>query len=269
MVDVSHSPALAGTAPTAGRALMRRDVAYAGDGVSMRGMLIAQAGSRRSHAVLLVHDAFGLSDEMVATAERIARQGYPVFLADVWSERITPTSQDEIGPLIASMAGNRSSWHDRLTAALAAACAQPEIDPARVVGLGYCFGGSSVLELARTGAPLQGVIAIHAGLDLIEFDWTQAHALPVLLCTGDADPMATAEQRELLQRAMSAAGANWQTQLYAHAVHAFTSINAKNSPAPHVISYDAALARRAWRASLEFLDELESEHARTHLVPIG
>lgn len=236
-----------------------RDIEYAvsdtGD-TTMRGLLVSPAGATDLPTVIVIHDAFGLGDDMIAICRRIAEQGYAVFGADVWGDRTTPTEQSEIGPLIAGVVGNRAEWLARLEAAYRAAVAQPEVDGGRVAMLGYCFGGSSALEFLRTGGPLRGVIAIHPGLDIVEFDWSAAApGTPVLVSLGAIDPMATAEHRAQLESALSGARADWELNLYSDTVHAFTSRNAQNSPAPHIFAYHPRNAERAWQATLRFLSE--------------
>ena len=234
-----------------------RDVAYELEEVSMRGMLVAPERAVSLPTVVLIHDAFGLSDDMVEIAEAIAGRGYVVFLADVWGDRMLPHAPTDIGPLIGAMVGNRSEWIARIARAHAVAAAQPEVDGEALVTLGYCFGGASALEYLRTGGSVLGVVSLHGGLDLLEFDWSEATAThaAVLICTGARDPMATPEQRGQLQEGLDAAGIEWEVDLYSWAVHAFTSKKSQNSPAPHLFAYDERAAARSWAATLRFLDD--------------
>jgi dienelactone hydrolase len=236
--------------------LVTRDVEYWHDGTRMLGRVCAPTGGRRSLGVLLIHDAFGISDEMTAHARRLAEAGHPVFLADVWGERYLPRAQAEIGQLIGGMVDDRDRWMGRVGAAHTALADQPEFDDAGVVLLGYCFGGSSVLEYVRTGAKVAGAISIHGGLDLLAPDWSSARPTSVLVCTGVEDPMATAEMRDRLTEAMDDAGMDWQVHLYSGTKHAFTSPMAQHSPMPDVIAYQPRSAARAWRATVDFLGEL-------------
>lgn len=237
--------------------LISRDVEYTHDGTTLLGMLVAPEGANHSPTVVLVHDAFGLGDEMVAHARALAELGYVVFAADVWGNRLTPGEQSEIGPLMGSMVGDRARWLARVAAAHETASAQPEVDRDSLVFLGYCFGGASALEYLRTGARIRGVISIHGGFDLLEHDWSAAAGgASVLLCTGADDPMATPEQTAALQAALSAGGFDWETDLYSDTVHAFTSLRAMNSPAPHVFAYNQRSASRAWASTCRFLGEV-------------
>lgn len=235
--------------------LVTRDVGYAHDGCRMVGLVCAPR-SPSAAAVLLVHDAFGVSDDMAGIARLLAGHGHPVFVADVWGGRTLPRSDAEIGPLIGAMAADRPRWLGRLAAAQTAAAAQPELAGRPLAILGYCFGGSSALEHLRTGADVAGVVAVHPGLDLLHAGWEAAGTAPVLLCVGADDPMATADQRGALQTALSGAGIDWELQLYSGTTHAFTSLRAQHSPAPDVFAYHARSAARAWTETLRFLGEI-------------
>ena len=237
--------------------LVTRDVEYLHDGTRMVGYLCAPADARRSAGVLLVHDAFGVSPDMVAVAHRLADLGHAVLVADVWGDRTLPATQPEIGPLIGGMVTDRPRWMGRLAAAHEAAGGQPEIDGSRLVVLGYCFGGSSALEYVRTGGAVLGAVAVHAGLDLLAPDWSaRTPDARVLVCTGSADPMATAAMRTELQDAMTAADVDWELDLYSGAKHAFTSPRSQDSPTPDVVAYDPRAAARSWDATTRFLREL-------------
>lgn len=248
-----------------------RDIAYEHEGTRLLGLLCAPQGAVRRPTVVLVHDAFGLGEDMIAIARRLAGRGFAVFAADVWGERMTPRSEPEIGPLIGGMVGNRDRWISRIAAAHEVAAAQPEVDGDALVSLGYCFGGSSALEYVRSGGAVRAAIGIHPGLDLVEFDWSGAHqSAVVLICTGADDPMATAEMRAQLQQAMSGAAIDWELDLYSGTKHAFTSPKAQFSPMPEVVAYHPRNAERAWQATTRLLDELFPElHPGADATPVA
>ncbi|MEU5099106.1 dienelactone hydrolase family protein [Streptomyces sp. NPDC020996] len=239
-----------------------RDVEYQHEGTRMLGLVVAHQGeagaSSSAAAVLLLHDAFGVGEEMISHATRLAAAGHPVFLADVWGERATPVSVDEIGPLIGAMAQDRKRWMGRVAAAHAALDAQPEFAGRPLALLGYCFGGSSALEYLRTGADVAGVAAVHPGLDLLEQDWSTPGSASVLLVIGADDPMATPAMRQRLAKHLSAAGLDHQLHLYSGTTHAFTSPKAADSPDPAVFAHHPRSAARAWAATTGFLAELSA-----------
>ena len=241
--------------------VISRDIEYRQDDTRMLGLLCAPSspttgGAGAAAGVLLVHDAFGVSGEMVAVASRLAALGHPVLAADVWGERRLPGSEAEIGPLIGGMVGDRDRWMARIRAAHSAAVAQPEFTGRPLVLLGYCFGGSSALEYLRTGADVAGAISVHGGLDLLAPDWSQALPSSVLICAGADDPMATAQMRTELTGSLDAAGTDWQLHLYSDTTHAFTSPKVEHSPMPDVVAYNPRSAARAWAATVRFLREI-------------
>ena len=242
-----------------------RDVEYTHDGTRMIGYFCVASAAHSALAaqpapgIVLIHDAFGLGDDMMRTAERYAGLGFAVLAADVWGERTVPETEPQIGPLIGGMASDREKWMGRIAAAHTALAAQPEVDESPVTGVGYCFGASSALEYLRTGADIGAVVSIHAGLDLLADDWSGADAAGsarVLLCTGADDPMATAAMREQLQSSLSTAGADWELDLYSNTKHAFTNPKSDFSPMPHAIAYNPQSAQRAWLSTERFLGEI-------------
>lgn len=233
--------------------LITREIEYAFHGVRMRGHLAAPDMGHPLPGVMLVHDAFGLTEDLMEQAERLAELGFAVFCADIWGDGRTLGHQSEIGSMIGSMASDHDEWMGRARAALAAMSDLDEVGAREIVALGYCFGGSTALELLRTGAPLVGVVGIHPGLDLVRSGWENADSsAQVLLCTGAADPMATADQRAALEHALTETGIAWELDLYSHAKHAFTSPHASGD----IAEYHPRAAARARSATTRFLGDV-------------
>lgn len=236
--------------------LATRSLPYTHSGTEHIGYFVANPDARRP-GVLLVHDAFGVSDPMKATARRIAELGYAVLLADLWGDGRTPHSHEEIGPLIGGLAGDRELWTGRVGAAHTQLLAQAEVADAPVIAVGYCFGGSSVLEYVRAGGELDGAVSFHGGLDLVDADWSKANrASSVLILTGAEDPMAPQEVVSVLQQGMTAAGLDWEVATYGGAKHGFTNPDADKAGRPEAIAYDARADRRAWNAFTLFAEEV-------------
>lgn len=241
--------------------LSSRDLAYTVGSTTMLGRLVAPnaAGIAGRPAVLVVHDAFGRGAPMVQAAERIAGLGLVAFAADLWGNAFVPERDDEIGPLMGSLIRDRAGWEARVDAAVAVLAAQPEVDPTRIGAMGFCLGGSSVLELARRGGRVRGVVSIHGGLDLLQPDWTHASTdVQVLLCTGAKDPLATSVQRDALTGSLDGARVQWEMDLYSGAKHAFTSPWADRAGDPDRFAYDRRASDRAWRATERFFTDLFS-----------
>jgi len=228
-------------------------VEYKHDGTRLVGYACTPADQGTFPAVLPIHDAYGVSEDMIGIAHRLAFEGHPVFVADVWGEGLLPREDSEIGPLIGAMVADRGRWLGRIAAAHQTLSQQTGFANRKVVLLGYCFGGSAALEYLRTGAQVAGVASIHGGLDLLADGWSAARPTPVLACTGSEDPMATAEMLSALPNSMTRSGMDWQTHLYSGTRHAFTSPKAAHSAVPEVVAYNPVSAARAWDATLRFL----------------
>jgi len=245
------------------RDLETRDLEYGHDGTRMIGLLVAPSDAVGLPTVLLLHDALGLGADTIAHARRYAGLGYAVFAADVWGDRHQPAGGPDIGPLIGAMAADHGEWMARVAAAHRTAALQPEIDAERVVALGYCFGGAGALEYVRTGGDVVGAVSIHGGLDLLDRDWSTATSgIDVLVCTGSADPMATAEHRSALEDDLDRAGIGWEVDLYSGVRHAYTNPRSDLPGMPPGVGYSARATARSWQSTRRFLAERFGEEAR-------
>lgn len=228
---------------------------YSHGGTELIGYLVAREDTTRP-GVLLIHDAFGVSDAMKATAHRIAKLGYSVLLVDLWGAGRIPTGEQEVGPLIGSLVADRESWVGRVQAGLDALRAHPGVAGGPVTAVGYCFGGSSALEFLRHGGELDGVVSFHGGLDTIGTDWSAAHpGAKVLVLTGAEDPMAPRDALNALEDGLTAAGIDWEVSVYGDTRHAFTNPHADRAGRPEIIAYNARADRRSWDAFTRFLEE--------------
>jgi dienelactone hydrolase len=156
-----------------------------------------------------------------------------------------------LGPLL----GNPPEIRGRALAAVATLAAQPQVDPARLASIGFCFGGSTSLELARGGADLRGVASFHGGLSAALPAEPGAVKAKVLVCTGADDPMIPSTQRDAFEEEMTKAGADWQLLTYGNTVHSFTNPDADGSVNPALL-YNAATDKRSWAALLSFFEEI-------------
>lgn len=229
------------------------DIEYSCDGLRLVGRLAVD--DRRDGprpAVLVSHEGNGLGDHTKDVAAKLADLGYVAFALDYYGDGV-PLPPDLIaarcGALIEDPLRTRALGRAGLDVLLASGYA----DPGKVAAIGYCFGGTMSLELARDGADLAAVVGFHSGL---------ATSLPgdaanitgsVLVCIGTEDPLIPPEQRAAFEEEMRAGGVDWRMNLYGGVVHSFTNPAADGThPA---LAYDAIADARAWRAMLDLFDE--------------
>jgi dienelactone hydrolase len=230
------------------------DVEYTVGGNRMVGHLVIdeeQSGPRPG--VLVCHEGPGLDEHAKDRAERLARLGYAAFALDYHGDG-KPLVRDEVMGRLGALMGDPDKIQQLGQAGLAILLAQPEVDPARVAAIGYCFGGTMALELARGGADLAVVVGFHSGLGTQRPAQAGVVKAEILVCIGADDPLVPLEQRAAFEDEMRAAEVSWRMNIYGGAVHSFTNPNADLAGIPGV-AYDQLTDERSWRAMLDFFDE--------------
>ncbi|MEP4147500.1 MAG: dienelactone hydrolase family protein [Halioglobus sp.] len=203
--------------------------------------------------VLVIHAWDGLGDEVRDKASRLAAQGYIAFAIDVHGEGTLHTDFSTVQEVLGPFMADRAMLLRRLRAALAAAKTIPQADTARIGVMGYCFGGTCALDLARSGGPdIKAAVSFHGGLAGNGLEATRITA-PVLVLHGNDDPMVPPEAVSEFQHEMSERGADWQLVSYGHTVHGFTRPEANNPDLG--VMYNAMADKRSWQAMLQFLQE--------------
>lgn len=231
-----------------------QDVRYADGDLSCLGFLAyddAKPGKRPG--VLVVHEAFGLGAHAMDRARMLAELGYVAFAADLFGDR------RQVGPadlmsVIGGLAGDPPVLRKRAKSALSCLAAQPQVDSTKLFGIGFCFGGTTVLELARDGSDLLGVVGFHCGLETKAPAKSGAVKASVLALIGADDPLVPPQQRLAFEDEMRNAGADWQLMAYGNTLHSFTNPAADGSVMPSVI-YNAQTDKRSWRLMADFFEE--------------
>ena len=204
--------------------------------------------------VLVVHDWMGLEGYAKTRADMLAKLGYVAFAADIYGKDVRPKNQKEAGALAGKYKGDRALLRGRVNAALDMLEKQPQVDTKRVAAIGYCFGGTTVLELARSGADIAGIITFHGGLDTPTRDAKNIKC-KVLLCHGADDPYVPAADVAALQDELRSAKVDWQMIYYSGAVHSFTRPDAGSDNSKGA-AYNEHADKRSWEAMKEFFAEI-------------
>jgi dienelactone hydrolase len=158
---------------------------------------------------------------------------------------------------ITGLLNDRDMWMSRVEAARRCLVAQPGVDATRIAAIGYCLGGSTVLEFARFGGDLKGVVSFHGGLDLVGTDWDSASVKArLLVCTGAEDPLVPWAALTAFRSNVDRGGVNWEFDIYCRARHSFTRPDAAMRSTPDRSGYDPQADRRSWRAMVGFLEEI-------------
>ena len=205
--------------------------------------------------VLVVHEWKGLDGYAKRRAEQLAELGYVAFAADIYGDGKIAADAKEAGALAGLYKKDRALLRARTAAGLATLKAQPGVVKEKVAAIGYCFGGTAVLELARSGADLAGVVSFHGGLDTPAPQDAKNIRAKVLVLHGADDPHVPGEQVAAFEQEMRTAGVDWQLIAYGGAVHGFTN-PANGNDNSKGAAYNAAADARSWLAMQQFFIEL-------------
>jgi dienelactone hydrolase len=232
-----------------------QDIEYHADGARLRGRLFVdetRAGQRPG--ILVAPEGLGLSEHTFNIARRLAEAGYVAFAMDYYGDGGS-LPMDELMPRIGAFMAAPETIRARAAEALKVLAGQPQTDPARLAAIGFCFGGTTALELARGGAALGAVVGFHSGLGATRPQDAANIKAKVLVCIGADDPIIPAEQRVAFEKEMTEAGVDWRMNLYGGAGHSFTNpeVGALNRPG---FAYHELTDLRSWRAMIDLFDEV-------------
>jgi dienelactone hydrolase len=230
-----------------------QDIEYRVGGKRFAGYLADGSNGRKTAGVLVAHEGGGMTEHPKERARMLAELGYVAFAMDTFGEPIT--SREQAMSVITSLSNDLATLRTRARTALDLLKSQPNVDAKRTAAIGFCFGGTTVLELARSGADVGCIVGFHAGLATIAPHDAKNIRCKVMVCLGTDDPIIPREQRDAFVDEMRAGGVDYQMLLYGNAGHSFTNreVDAMNLPG---FKYDAETDRRSWRAMRNFFDDV-------------
>lgn len=227
--------------------------------VALTGHFAGPRKGRARPAVLVIHEAGGLGEHARRKANRIADElGYAAYAMDLFGE--VPASMQSAMGWVTRLLGDPAELRGRVNAALTTLAAQPEVDAGRLAAIGFCFGGTAALELARSGAELRAVVGFHAGLRGTSTSDASSIKGKVLICNGAQDPFMPLEVMATFAAEMIAANVDWQMHLYGRARHSFTNVDAASFDMD-AYAYDGDADRRSWAAMAALFSDVFDEVA--------
>jgi dienelactone hydrolase len=245
--------ALAGTAAEA--KVVTRTVPYQHAGKTYQGYLAyddAKAGPRPG--VLVVHEWWGLNDYTRSRTRQLAEMGYVAFAADMFGDGKTTRDPKEAQAWSSAVGSQPNQLAVLSKAGLDVLRKQDNVDSDKLAAIGFCFGGTTVLQLAYTGVPLKAAVTFHGGLVVPDAQQAMRIRSPILILHGAEDSFIKPETIDGLQKALDAVKVDWFMVTYANAVHAFTNPEADSFKIPG-IGYNEKAARRSWDEMLRFFTE--------------
>jgi dienelactone hydrolase len=232
---------------------------YHQGGEELHGFVAANQGTKSpAPAVIVAHDWSGRGAFACEKATMLSEMGYVGFALDMYGQAKLGTTTEEKSKLMNPFMENQSLLRARVRAALDAVRSLPEVDKQRIAIIGFCFGGLCALELARSGADIQGAVSIHGLLHQPGTMKSEQIKAKILALHGYDDPMARPEQVKAFCEEMTQAEVDWQVHMYGLVQHAFTNPKAHDTKLGLI--YNEKAAQRSWQSMTNFLKELFDEN---------
>ena len=223
-----------------------KTVSYQDGAQKLSGLVTSNAG-KNLPGVLILPAWMGIDDEAKMAAEELEKAGYIAFIADIYGEGNNPTDYPSAGKIAGSYKKDFAAYQKRIALALDQ-LKKSGANPEKIAVIGYCFGGTGALEVARANMPVVGAVSIHGGLDKDAARKNNAISVKMLVENGADDEGVTQENYNALVSEMKEGKADWQMITYANSKHTFTN--------PKSPDYNKMMAMRAWNHTMMFLKEI-------------
>jgi dienelactone hydrolase len=227
-------------------------VTYEHDGVKLKGHLAwDDAVKGKRPGVLVVHEFWGLNEYARKRADQLAAMGYVAFAVDMYGEGKVGEHPEDAKKMMSEVRASKEKWLGRANAGLKVLRENALVDSKRIAAIGYCFGGSTVLELAYSGADLVAVVSFHGGLSVPES--TKDVKAKILICHGAKDTFTSEETIQKLRATLDAGKVDYQFISYPDAVHSFTVPDADKHGMKGV-AYNEAADKKSWEDMKKLFD---------------
>jgi dienelactone hydrolase len=231
-------------------------IEYKDGDVTLRGFLaFDEQTSHKRPGILVMPEAFGLGIHAKGRAQRLAALGYIALAGDPYGDGIETTNLQDAIKLATDLRTDPAKFRQRARVALDKLASLPQVDSSRLAAIGFCMGGTFSLELARSGAPLRGVVSFHGGLETQRPAEAGQVKAKILVCHGADDPFVPPAQVNAFAEEMTKAGADWQVISYGGTVHSFTNPAADSVGTPG-LAYNKQTDERSWQAMRAFFEEI-------------
>ena len=237
---------------------VQENVTYEGDGITMEGYVaFDSANSQPRPAIIVIPEWWGLNDYAKRRARELSELGYIAMAIDLYGNGKTADNPDSAGKYATPFYQDPAMMQRRFDAALAKLKTYPQTDASKVGAIGYCFGGAQVLNLARLGEDLKGVVSFHGNLLGVPLDTAKLKAA-ILVCHGNADPFVPVAEVEKFIKEMDSLKVDYTFKGYDGATHAFTNpeATAMGEKFKLPIKYDAAADSASWKEMKSFFERV-------------
>ena len=236
-------------------AVKSEEVTYSVGDVHLKSTIVYDdAGSAKKPGIVVLPEWWGLNDYVKHRAQMLAELGYVAIAADLFGDAKVTNDPNEAGKWAGALKTNRTELRARTNAALEQLKKNPHVDARQLGAIGYCFGGTSAVELARSGADLRAVVTFHAGLDSPDPSAGKNIKARILVCHGGDDVFSPATDIDAFEQEMRQNKVDWQMNVYGNAVHGFSNPEADKHGIPG-IAYNAEADHRSWSAMRAFFKE--------------